>query len=161
MLGPVGRMAAQQFATQVQKGRYVMYGARMLLHPFQTIIFAIMLIILSVYIAKKTSYKKSFGFLSFLLIAGTIMFTGLKFVPNPYWVGTKPAVMIMSIIEEIENATGMSADSILMQIASGATHIASEPAALIAQPVSYERPVPIAQPVSYERPVPIASIPPN
>jgi len=142
-------MAAQQFATQVQKGRWLMYGARMLLHPFQTILFAIMLIILSIYITSNTSYKKSFGFLSFLLIAGTIGFTILKFIPNPAWAVTKPAVMAMGIVEEVEEATGLSADDILMQIASGATQIGS---AATAQPVDYTAPVP--------PPVPTAPVPP-
>jgi len=134
MLGSAGQMAAQQFASKVQDARWLMYGARRLLHPFQTIMFAIMLIILSIYITSNTSYKKSFGFLSFLLIAGTIGFTILKFVPNPAWVVTKPAVIAMGIVEEVEEATGLSADDILMQIAAGVTQIGSAATAPVPPP---------------------------
>jgi hypothetical protein len=162
MLGSAGQMAAQQFASKVQDARWLMYGARMLLHPFQTIMFAIMLIILSIYITSNTSYKKSFGFLSFLLIAGTIGFTVLKFVPNPAWVVTKPAMIAMGIVEEVEEATGLSADDILMQIASGATQIGS--AAATAQSVDYtERapPEPIAPAPPPTAPVPAPAINPQ
>jgi hypothetical protein len=117
-----------------------------------------MLIILSIYITSNTSYKKSFGFLSFLLIAGTIGFAILKFIPNPAWAVTKPAVIAMGIVEQVEEATGLSADDILMQIASGATQIGS---AATAQPVDYTAPVPPPEPTApMPPPEPTAPMPP-
>jgi hypothetical protein len=144
MLGSAGQMAAQQFASKVQDARWLMYGARMLLHPFQTIMYAIILIIMSIYITSNTSYKKSFGFLSFLLIAGTIGFTILKFVPNPAWVYTKPAVWGMSIVEKVEEETGLSADDVLEQFASGVIQIGSSTVAATAQPTAPVLPAPTA-----------------
>lgn len=111
--------ATQYVAKKIIESRWLIYAARLLVRPVTVLIYAIILIIISIYIASSTSYKTSFGLLSTLLIIGTIAFLAVKFIPNPTWTVLKPVESAMYIIEELEESTGQSIDTILNQIANG------------------------------------------